>query len=165
MYHSNYMCQLRMLFTSASGVEQNINDSSLGGINCWRSCSLIHKRGRVRVRAAVYCTVGKLNIHSLNWHREGPQDRATLCTNNAGHDQRHYQSKLWNSKNPGLEICGRSSKGWSGSEIQMGKFPLIWGQIQGSLRFSSDLEQILYLHLLYHGKNVLLDKSVSFAGL
>lgn len=28
MYHSNYVCQLRMLFTSASGMEQNINKSA-----------------------------------------------------------------------------------------------------------------------------------------
>lgn len=34
MYHSNYVCQLRMLFTSASGMEQNINKSALDdGIN------------------------------------------------------------------------------------------------------------------------------------
>ena len=47
MCQSNYMCQLRRLFTSASGMEQNINDSTPDAVNCWRICRQTLRRRAV----------------------------------------------------------------------------------------------------------------------
>ena len=40
-------------------MEQNINESALDGINCWRICTHTHQRRRVRVQAAVYYNIIK----------------------------------------------------------------------------------------------------------